>query len=232
MTPQREPAVRIAKILFATDFSEVSAKALPYAAAFARRFAAELCVVHVLGDGEPQQDTAAVAQLRREAEARTNRLLEGAHFRGVRHQVVLAEGEILPALASVAEQRGADLLVLGMHGRHGLAKALLGSVADEILRLAQVPVLVVGSEVSVPAEEELRVHRVLYAADFSPGCGRALQYAGAIAQASMRGCLCCMWSKTSGRSRRRRGCGQKNTCESDCWKRGGWPPSIQLSPSC
>jgi nucleotide-binding universal stress UspA family protein len=183
MTPQREPAVRIAKILFATDFSEVSAKALPYAAAFARRFAAELCVVHVLGDGEPQQDTAAVAQLRREAEARTNRLLEGAHFRGVRHQVVLAEGEILPALASVAEQRGADLLVLGMHGRHGLAKALLGSVADEILRLAQVPVLVVGSEVSVPAEEELRVHRVLYAADFSPGCGRALQYAGAIAQA-------------------------------------------------
>jgi nucleotide-binding universal stress UspA family protein len=183
MTLETENTVRIARILFATDFSEVSEKALPYAAAFARRFAAELCVVHVFGTGEPEHQAAALLKLRREAEARTNRLLEGAHFLGVRHQVVLAEGEILPALASVAEQRGADLVVLGMHGRHGLAKALLGSVADEILRLAEIPVLVVGPEVTVYPEEELTMHRVLYAMDFSPGCGRALQYAGAVASA-------------------------------------------------
>jgi len=180
--------IRMATILFATDFSEVSAKALPYAAAFARRFGAELCVVHAPGGGgtEPGAGNgAAVAatHLRREAEARTNRLLEAAHFRGVRHRVELAEGETLPALARVAAERGADLMVLGMHGWHGLAKLLMGSVAEEILRLAEIPVLLVGPEVSVRPEEELAVERVLCAADFSPGCGRALHYAGAIAAA-------------------------------------------------
>jgi len=187
MTPENESTVRIANILFATDFSEISAKALPYAAAFARRFAARLTVVHVIPPAEAERKAEkgadAKSASRHEAETRINHLLEASHFRGVRHEVVLAEGEILPVLASAAEQRQADLLVLGMHGRHGLAKVLLGSVAEEILRLAQIPVLIVGPDVVVPPEEELTVHRVLYAADFSPGCGRAMQYAGTIARA-------------------------------------------------
>jgi nucleotide-binding universal stress UspA family protein len=188
MTPEEKSTVCIAKILFATDFSEVSAKALPYAAAFARRFAAGLCVAHVIPPDSPEHEAeknaaAAMVTTRRDAETRINRLLEASHFRGVRHEVVLTEGEILPTLASIAERREADLLVLGMHGRHGLAKALLGSVAEEILRLAEIPVLVVGPEAGVEPEEELAMQRVLYAADFSPGCGRALQYAAAIARA-------------------------------------------------
>lgn len=187
MMPEDQSTVRIANILFATDFSDISAKALPYAAAFARRFAAELCVVHVIAPEETeraqQSGEAQKTSNRLKAETRINHLLEMAHFRSVRHDVVLAEGEIFAELASVAEQRRSDLLVLGMHGRHGLAKVLLGSVAEEILRLAGIPVLIVGSDVVVRPEEELTVDVILYAADFSPGCGRAMQYAAAIARA-------------------------------------------------
>jgi nucleotide-binding universal stress UspA family protein len=189
MMPQREKAIHLAKILFVTDFSDISAKALPYATALARRFAAELCVAHVMDSGRPRHEAgnsgaaAAATEVRREADARINRLLQGANFRGVRHKIALAEGEVLPALASIAEQQGADLMVLGMHGRHGLAKMLLGSVADEILRLAEIPVLVLGPDVTVQPEEVLTMHQVLYATDFSPGCGPALQYASAIASA-------------------------------------------------
>jgi nucleotide-binding universal stress UspA family protein len=188
MMAQREKSVHIAKILFATDFSEISAKALPYAAAFARLFAAELCVAHVIDSGSPAQEAknggaATTTKVRREADARIDRLLQAAHFREVRHEVVLAEGKILPTLASIAEQHGADMMVLGMHGRHGLAKAVLGSVADEILRLAEIPVLIVGPDVRVRPEEVLTLHRVLYAVEFSSGSGAALQYAGAIVSA-------------------------------------------------
>jgi len=182
MTSTRKSGVPLTRILFATDFSEVSAKALPYAAAFARQFSAELCVVHVPGSDEAANGADAV-QLRRDTEARTHRLLEAAHYRAVEPQIVIAEGEILPALASVAEERGSDLLVLGMHGRHGISRALLGSVAGEVLRLAEIPVLVVGPEVTVPPEEEMTLRRVLYAVDFSPDGGRALRYAAAMASA-------------------------------------------------
>ena len=184
---EKQCTARIANILFATDLSEISAKALPYAAAFARRFAAELCVLHVIAPEQTARankgDQSRRTSNRTEAESRINRLLEAAHFRSVRHHVVLAEGDVLQELASVAEQCHADLLVLGMHGRHGIAKVLLGSVAEEILRLAEIPALIVGPDVVVRPEEELTVDKVLYAADFSPGCGRAMQYAAAIASA-------------------------------------------------
>jgi nucleotide-binding universal stress UspA family protein len=179
--------VSMKSILFATDFSPISTRALPYAAAFARRFGAALCVVHVVGSAEAgrdhKNDGRASARLQQQAEAHIRQVLGSSPFRDLRYEVLLTEGDVLPALASVVETRGADLMVLGMHGRHGLEKVLLGSVADEILRLAEIPVLVAGPQVVMQPEQEFRMHGVLYAADFSPGCGRALQYAGAIASA-------------------------------------------------
>jgi len=178
---------RFGEILFATDFSAVSAMALPYAAAIARHFASSLCVVHVIPPedwkhlSEPDRGPA-LARMRLEAEARVAQIVSDPRFRGVSANYVLQHGEILPVLAAVAEQRRADLIVLGMHGRHGIEKMLLGSLAEEILRLAHLPILVVGPQVSIAPEAELKVQRILYAADFSPGCGRAMHYAGALAR--------------------------------------------------
>jgi len=179
--------VRLKEILFATDFSEIAAKALPYAAAIARGFDSTLCVVHVIPPEEyahiPMAEReGAIVQLRRAAEERVTRLLTASHFRGIRHDVRLDHGEILPVLAEEVQKRGADLIVLGMHGRHGLGKAMLGSVAEEVICLAEVPVLVIGPAVTVEPEAEVAVERVMYLADFTTGSGRAQHYAEALAR--------------------------------------------------
>jgi nucleotide-binding universal stress UspA family protein len=183
----RGETVRLQEILFATDFSEISAKALPYAAAIARGFDAALCVVHVIPTeeyghmGGPDRE-ATIARLHRAAEERITQLLAASHFRGIRHDVRLDHGEILAVLAREAEKRKADLIVLGMHGRHGVQKTLLGSMAEEILELAAVPVLAVGPEVTVAPETEAQVKHVMCVVDFSVGSGRALHYAEALAR--------------------------------------------------
>jgi nucleotide-binding universal stress UspA family protein len=177
--------VELTEILFATDFSEVSAKALPYAAAIARGFGARLCVLHVISRREYEnfpvaEREATIERLHLQAEQRITRLLTASHFAGIRHDVRVDHGEILPVLASEVEKRGAGLIVVGMHGRHGLEKTLLGSMAEEIQWLAEVPVLTVGPEVTVDPEAEVRVKEVLYVAGFAPGSGQALHYAEAL----------------------------------------------------
>jgi len=181
------PDVSFGEVLFATDFSEVSALALPYAAAFARRFDVALCIVHIVPAdeyahlGETARD-AHLASMRRQAEARVFALLRTAQFQGVRHHLLFDHGDVLAALVRVVHQRGPGLLVLGMHGRHGLEKLLLGSLAEEILRLASVPVLVICPEVAVAPEAEVHVRHILHLVDFSPGSRRALDAAALLAR--------------------------------------------------
>jgi nucleotide-binding universal stress UspA family protein len=68
------------------------------------------------------------------------------------------------------------------HGKHGLQKLLSGSIAEEIFRLASIPVLAVGPEVVIDPHAELRIERILYACDFSPDSIRAMRYAYALAR--------------------------------------------------
>jgi nucleotide-binding universal stress UspA family protein len=183
----RTQTVELKQILFATDFSEVSAKALPYAAAIARGFGSTLCVVHVIPKSDYEHipeahREATLEKLRDEAEQRVNALLAATHFRGVRHEVRVGWGEVLAAVEAEAHRRNADLIVVGMHGRHGLEKTLLGSKAEEILRIGRIPVLAVGPEVTVAPEAEIDVKRLLCVVDFSSGAGRALGYAEALAR--------------------------------------------------
>ena len=75
-----------------------------------------------------------------------------------------------------------NLFVIGTHGRRGVEKMLLGSIAEEILRCAQRPVLMVGPESSVAPETEARPRRILYATDFSPESEPAMHYACTLAK--------------------------------------------------
>jgi nucleotide-binding universal stress UspA family protein len=181
-------AIRFDRILFATDFSPISAMALPYAAAIARRFSSTLYVLHVISaeshadlSGENRDEI--LAGLRQQAEQRITALLASSHFQGIAHQVLLEQGDILPVLSSVAQKQNVDLIVAGTHGRHGLQKLLLGSVAEEISRLVRLPVLLIGPEVRIPPEAEVRIQRILHVTDFSAGSRRAMDYAYALARA-------------------------------------------------
>lgn len=137
----------VTRVLVATDLSEVSAPLLAYAAGLARQFDAELVALHVfnpetyhevLGDtGMPVDQY--VGYLR--AEMRYQ--LDEAGGGDVPTQLEVLEGWSIPEqiLATASRQR-ADLIVLGTHARTGLRRAFLGSVAEEVLRHARCPVLV------------------------------------------------------------------------------------------
>ncbi len=156
MAPERagtEPgAVRrsvFRHVLLATDLGEASERAHDAAAALVSTVGARLTVVHVCeapafalaGAGESGVDLVGpCGEGPREA---LDRLLWRLRKRDVRAEGVLRFGVPWENVLAVAREVGADLVVTGTHGRHGLAHALLGSVAEKIVQESTVPVLAV-----------------------------------------------------------------------------------------
>jgi nucleotide-binding universal stress UspA family protein len=176
------------RVLFASNFSSASAAALPYAAAFARRFGSELLTLHVLSpDEETRLDSASVQvaleRLRREAEDRVHSLLEAAHSGGLTCRVLIERGEVASVLPAVVERERVELVVTGSEGRHGIQKLLSPPVDEEIAETARCPVLLVGPLAAPPAGRELLLSRILLATDFNPRSTPAIQLAYALAGA-------------------------------------------------
>jgi nucleotide-binding universal stress UspA family protein len=152
------PAGTPKKILYCTDFSENSTPARACAVDYARSFQAELVVVHVMSSrllGYPFfEDTAAddMAELRHRLEDRVKEELEAvAEECGQQCPLVRASvrsGSVANEIVRCAEEMSADLIVMGTHGWSGLKQLLLGSVAENVLRMATCPVLIVRSNVS------------------------------------------------------------------------------------
>jgi nucleotide-binding universal stress UspA family protein len=143
---------RIRRIMHATDFSPVSRAAFARAMDLARTSRAELTLVHVysavvpyMGESYalPQVYTQMLASVRADAQRHLDRLLARAKRAGVRGRTLLLEGIPHDRIVRAARARRADLLVIGTHGRTGLAGMLLGSVAARVIALAPCPVLTV-----------------------------------------------------------------------------------------
>jgi universal stress protein A len=148
----------VARILVATDFSETSALALDYARAMAGRFRASIHLLHVLdepptlptlGSDMFAADVTAFCATRHErARQHLQRLLtveEGARFAATG---AVRTGRAADTICDVAIERGADLIVMGTHGRSGVAHLLLGSVAEKVVRLAPCAVLTVRPDIA------------------------------------------------------------------------------------
>ncbi len=179
--------VRLRKILFGTDFSTASEAALHYALSIARRYDSQLFVAHVISPAfyanVPEEAAAAAYELaRQQAEREMANLLISGRLREVPHQVLLGEGAIWPALSDMIRNHDIDLVVLGTHGRTGARKVFLGSVAEEIFRRAECPVLTVGPKVTGTPEAETTFRQIVYATEFSPASERAMAYAFSLAQ--------------------------------------------------
>jgi nucleotide-binding universal stress UspA family protein len=137
-------------ILVPTDFGEPSEAALDYALELAKALKAEIIVMHAYEIpimGFPDGALVATAEL-------TSRILDGAkagldrqikdHLgQGVLIRGVIKQGEAYRMVNETAEEVGADLIVMGTHGRRGIPRALIGSVAEKVVRTAKVPVLTI-----------------------------------------------------------------------------------------
>ncbi|MBI4262989.1 MAG: universal stress protein [Acidobacteria bacterium] len=145
----------IRRVLVAVDFGESSAAALRAAASIAARHDAALTVLHAETLEAPPYFTEGQVDLlertrraaRAAAEAHVRTFARAATSRPV--AAVVADGS--PAAAIVGQAGDHDLIVLGTHGRRGAARWWLGSVAEDVIRTATVPVLVVPPDCGDPA---------------------------------------------------------------------------------
>ena len=136
-----------------TDFSPASTAALKRAMAMAKADRAQLIIVHVMtppslalpGDGyiSPSLYEDLEASARAQAQKRFNAIVARARKAGVRATGLLLEGVPHERVARAARAKKVDLLVIGTHGRTGLAKFFLGSVAARVIASVSCPVLTV-----------------------------------------------------------------------------------------
>lgn len=179
--------VTLRKILWATDFSPFSEAALLYGLAIARRYGSQIYLAHVIWEEAfqmivPEAVASMLKEAQRHAEQQMARLLVSGRFRGISHQVLIGHGEIWPALSAMIDKHEIDMLIIGTHGRTGVRKLLLGSIAEQIFRLASCPVLTVGPRASGKVPEETELRQILYATDFAASSGFAAAYALSLAQ--------------------------------------------------
>jgi nucleotide-binding universal stress UspA family protein len=141
---------RARRILHATDFSSASRPAFAKTLEMAKRDRAQLFLLHVLvppspflGDRLPAGYLELQARARRDAERRLATAVLRAKKTGVRVRAELIAGA--PAEEIVRESRRCrpDLIVIGTHGRTGLGRVFMGSVAERVLQRASCPVLTV-----------------------------------------------------------------------------------------
>ena len=110
------------------------------------------------------------------------RLLSAGRQRGVSCHALIGEGAIWDVLQDMIQQNGLDLIVLGTHGRRGLRKLLLGSVAEEVFRMAPCPVLTVGPKTSEVQSMDVHLDHILYPLEFVPDTSDAAAYAISLAE--------------------------------------------------
>jgi nucleotide-binding universal stress UspA family protein len=148
-------------ILHPTDFSEGSRFAFRLACALARDYDARLIVLHVATPPAPvygERLMTAIQPDPAEERLRQKRFwqqLEQLHPKDARVQVDhrLAEGYPVAEILAVAKEVQADVILMGTHGRTGLGRLLMGSVAEEVVRKAPCPVVTVGSPVPAAVQE-------------------------------------------------------------------------------
>lgn len=143
----------LTRILVPTDFSPSSDAALEYAKMLAERFGASLHLLHILeqptmagawGSEAYIQELPRIREAaEREAEARLDQAVTPAERARLNASTEIADGQTADAIVDIGRRRGMDLIVMGTHGRSGIAHLLLGSVAEKVFRTATCPVLIV-----------------------------------------------------------------------------------------
>ena len=174
----------VQSILYATDFSETAENAFSHALTLAVLFGARLTLLHVrvpleddpnnpkfhfpeLPDVYSRAETIAEEVLREKAPR-----VEGIDVQEMVRRGIDADSEIL----RVASEIGADLIVMGTHGRRGLDQWMLGSVTDAVVKRAEIPVFTVRKDVVAP-DPEYPYRRILVPVDLSSGSSKALKAA-------------------------------------------------------
>jgi len=185
-----EQALRLHRVLCATDLSHLSTHALSHATAIARTLGARLTVVYVSPSDVPMGSEFAYLapaslqpEERAELEAQLREFVEPAVHAGVLVERQVLEGDPSREVIELAKELPADLLVLGLHPDSRLKHFLLGSMTEELLRHAPCPVLTVRHGVGPACDSHAPFRRILCATDLHGTGSEPIAYARSLAEA-------------------------------------------------
>jgi len=177
------PVASLKNILFATDFSEASMRAFPFAASLAKKFGASIFACHII---TPTSLVTAAPQsapyfYEAEYEAATKELdniLHSPQLEGIKTKAVVSSGILGDALLDEINHNSIDLVVAGTHGRTGFRRFLLGSAVESICRVATCPVLTVGPD---HPPSRIKLNSIVVPTDLSEESMRSLPFVVRIA---------------------------------------------------
>lgn len=175
----------LGRILLVTDFSSCSEAAAPFARWLADSYQGSVTVAHVLPgelvDAPNQAVFGTPEELAGVADRNMQAFIERNGLRGA--ESVITAGVVSNALTELIGKRATDLVVVGTHGRTGVGKLLLGSIAQRIFNTVPCPVMTVSPR-AMRSGADPKSRKVLYATDFSRQALQALPYALSLAQAT------------------------------------------------
>lgn len=146
------------RILYPTDFSDCSKKALEYVKKLKEAGTMEVIVLHVIDEREIETASTTIAwlgetveeyeeqlinEMRSSAEEKLNAINEELASAGIKANVRLLRGMPFKEILRIAETEDISLIVIGSHGKSSVEEMLLGSVSDKVIRKSERPVLVV-----------------------------------------------------------------------------------------
>ena len=177
------PSLNVQKVLCPVDLSDISGAVLSWAGLMARTFKARLTVFHADWFEPPPYFTRAqIDDLSKQAEEQRQALIDSLHVlvrdqiaAEVQTSVEVEKGHAVERIGRIMERDQPDLVVLGSVGRSGISRLMMGSVAENVVRAAHCPVMVVRSK-------ELPTHlgRILVPVDFSEQSKELLEVASGL----------------------------------------------------
>jgi nucleotide-binding universal stress UspA family protein len=186
-TPEGTAVPAPRRVLLPTDFSEPASAALPYAVAVARAFEAQLHLLHAIvlhedfGERRFPDQPQLLESLREQVDDLLSALARSAEDEGV--EVTGAERRGMaaaPVILDYVQEADIDLIVMATHGRRGVRRLFLGSVAEEVVRHSPVPVITVRGRDRLAAAADGSLS-ILVAADLSPVTETLIDHAARLA---------------------------------------------------
>ena len=135
--------ITIKKIICPVDFSELSRKSLQYANEFAKLSNGQVFLVGVIENDPTITYSKGLEKERAEEEQKLLALIEEENMAGIVADYVIYEGFPEECILDYAKRQEADVIIMGSHGRRGLKRMILGSVAEHVIRRSPCPVLIV-----------------------------------------------------------------------------------------
>ena len=176
--------IELRSVLVATDLTESADKALEHGIAIARHYHATLDIVHIVSSlgftlAGPDAVQLAAEITERDLDRHVNQLMASGKLNGIEVRPIVLKGNIDEQMESFVRAQCVDMIVVGTHGRQGMARLLFGSVAQLISKSCSCPVLTVGPHSPVPWLDNPAdsPKPLLFATAFDKASARAMPYA-------------------------------------------------------